>query len=337
MKQNKKNIGRYKPSYENGLTSEQVNSRTKDKLVNYTKVAVGKSISEIIFSNLFSFFNILLFVIAGFLIYAQAYTSLFFLAVLIPNILIGLIQDLHARHLMRKLRLMTAPKAVAIRDGKESAIPSDKVVLDDVILLKSGDQVCADGIILKGNVAVNESLLTGESENVYKNHGDKVLAGSYIASGRAYVQMVAVGEDTYVSSLQNQANKFKRSPSQILKSLKRMFVFIGTTVVVLGLALVATYLYRNKFTPDLINTSIKEIAGSMVSMIPSGLFLLTSVALATGVISLSKKKTAVQELYSIEMLARVDVLCLDKTGTITDGTMKVQQVIPLEYYNQLKF
>ena len=168
----KLNIGRYKPNYQNGLTNEQVISRTKDKLINRTKVAVGKSISEIIFGNLFSFFNCLLYVVAGFLIFAKAYTSLFFLAVLIPNILIGLIQDLHARHLMRKLRLMTAPKARAIRDGKEVEIQSDKVVLDDVILLKSGDQVCADGIILNGSVAVNESLLTGESENVYKVNGD---------------------------------------------------------------------------------------------------------------------------------------------------------------------
>ena len=329
MKQNKYTIDRFDVEYNFGLTEDQVYERKKQKLTNKTEIAVGKSISEIIFSNLFSFFNILLYIIAGFLIYAQAYSSLFFLVVLTPNILIGLFQDLHARHLMRKLRLMTAPRAVVVRQGQRIDVRASDVVLDDVVILKSGDQICADGVLLNGSLAVNESLLTGESDNVYKNVGDKVLAGSYVSSGSAYVQMTSVGTDTYISKLQNQANKFKRSPSEILKSLRRMFVVIGTLVIVLGLSLIAVYAIQNKFEATVINTSIKEIAGSMVSMIPSGLFLLTSVALATGVISLSRKRTAVQELYSIEMLARVDTLCVDKTGTITDGSMKVQQVVSL--------
>ena len=329
MKVNKYTAERFDVDYKFGLDEDQVYQRRKEKLTNKTEVAVGKSISEIIFSNLFSFFNILLFVIAGFLIYAKAYSSLFFLTVLIPNILIGLIQDLYARHLMRKLRLMTAPMARVVRQGQKIEIKASDVVLDDVVILKSGDQICADGVVLNGSLAVNESLLTGESDNVYKNVGNEVFAGSYVGSGSAYVQMTSVGSDTYVSQLQNQANKFKRSPSEILKSLKRMFVVIGTLVIIFGLGLISVYLSQNKFGGDMINNSIKEIAGSMVSMIPSGLFLLTSVALATGVISLSKKRTAVQELYSIEMLARVDTLCVDKTGTITDGSMKVQQIVSL--------
>ena len=330
MEKNDKIIGRFRPSSKNGLTLEQVEGRKKDKLTNKTKITVGKSISEIIFSNLFSFFNILLFIIAGLLIYAQQYSSMFFLAVLIPNICIGLIQDLHARHLMKKLRLMTAPKATVVRGGEEYVINTEDVVLDDIVILKSGDQVPADGIILTGNLAVNESLLTGESDNVYKNPGDNVLAGSYIASGKGYVQMIKVGNDTYVESIKNQANKFKRSPSQILKALRNMFKVIGAIVIVLGVCLVVSYYFQGKFNGmSEIQSSIGSIAGSMVSMIPSGLFLLTSVSLATGVITLAKKRTAVQELYSIEMLARVDVLCVDKTGTITDGSMKVNQVVPL--------
>lgn len=323
-------IGRFRPSSKNGLTLEQVEQRKKDKLTNKTKIAVGKSLSEIIFSNLFSFFNILLFIIAGLLIYAKQYTSMFFLVVLIPNICIGLIQDLHARHLMKKLRLMTAPKAKVVRGSNEYTINTDEVVLDDVVILKSGDQIPADGVILTGNLGVNEALLTGESDNVYKKPGDSVLAGSYVAAGKAYVQMVKVGEDTYVEGIKHQASKFRRTPSQILKSLRNMFKVIGAIVIVLGVCLVVSYYFQGKFDGlEMIQSSIGSVAGSMVSMIPSGLFLLTSVSLATGVVTLAKKRTAVQELYSIEMLARVDVLCVDKTGTITDGSMKVQKVVPL--------
>lgn len=324
-------IERINPSFREGLTSEQVKERISLKLVNRTKPAYGKSYKEIVLTNLFSFFNILLYIIAGFMIFAGHYTGLLFLGILIPNVLIGLFQDLRARRTVSKLKIMSASNIIAVRDSKEVEIATRDIVLDDIIRLKSADQIPADGKVVYGTLAVNESLLTGESENIYKKEGDTVLSGSYVVSGNAYVHIEKVGRDSYVETLQNQANKFARSPSKILNSLRIMFRVIGAIVIIMAIALLITYAAQGKFGDfETARNSIASIAGAMVSMIPSGLYLLTSVALAAGVIVLAKKRTNVQEMYAVEMLARTDVLCVDKTGTITDGTMQVKMVIPFD-------
>ena len=326
---NPETIKRRTPRYDEGLCEPEVSLRVREGLVNKTKPVYGKSYKEIILSNLFSFFNILLYIIAGFMIYAGKYSGLLFLFVLIPNILIGLIQDLRARYIIGKLRLTTMNPFMVVRDGKGvDVIPYD-IVADDIVKISTSNQVPVDGEIVEGFCFVNESLLTGESVNIYKKVGDKVLSGSYVTSGTAYIHASNVGEDCYVEKIQNQANKFARSPSKILNSLRSLFKGIGIVVIIFAVVSVITYAVQGKFaTPELVKDSIASIAGSMVSMIPSGLYLLTSVALAVGVISLYRKRTAVQEMYSIEMLARTDVLCLDKTGTITDGTLQVKLVVP---------
>ena len=326
---NEEQIKRFTPSIEKGLPNDQVEERNRLGLVNKTRVVVGKTYLEIIFSDVFSFFNILLFVVAGFMVAAQYWIGLTFLVVLFANIGISLFEDIKARHLMSKLRMLTQPNVTVIRGGEESIIKSDKIVLDDLVVVESGNQICVDGVILEGTIIVDESVLTGESQKVVKNKGDKLLSGSYVISGRAYMHAQVIGEESYVETLHTKAKKFKRSPSEILKTLTYMFKVIGGIVVTLAIAIFVVYLLRGRFDGyDNFKESMKGISGAMISMIPSGLFLLTSVALAVGVLKLSKKGARVQDFYSVEMLARANVLCLDKTGTITSGEMDVKTVIP---------
>ena len=332
-------IERYHPSFQEGLSHEQVEARNKEGLINRSVPVVGKTLWQIIRDNVLSFFNILLFVIAGFMIYANVadqnpqtkwHRGLFFVLVLLSNIIIGLYQDLRAKSLMKKMKLITAPKVTAIRDDKEETITPEQVVLDDILLFKSSDQIVSDCEVLEGNALVNESLLTGETVNVAKTVGDKILSGTYVVSGHLYAAVEKVGKDNYVETLATKAKAFKRNPSQILRSLKRLFHILGYVVIGFFLVIQIIYAAEGGYSSKMqfINT-IHPTASQLVAMIPAGLFLLTSMALASSVISLSKKKANVQELYSVEMLARTDVLCVDKTGTITDGTMKVSDIVPL--------
>ena len=326
---NEEQIKRLTPPIKTGLPKDQIEERERLGLVNKTNVVVGKTYLEIILSDVFSFFNVLLFVVAGLMIAAQYWIGLTFLIVLLANIGISLFEDIKARHLMSKLRVLTQPNVKVIRDGQELVIKSDQIVLDDLLVVNSEDQICVDGTLLEGSLIVNESALTGESKNIVKNKGDKLFSGSYIISGHGYMHAELIGEDSYVESLHAKAKKFKRSPSEILRTLTFMFKVIGGIVITLAIATFVVYLTRGRFnTYDNFKESMKGISGSMISMIPSGLFLLTSVALAVGVLKLSKKGARVQDFYSVEMLARVNVLCLDKTGTITSGDMDVKKVIP---------
>ena len=330
--EDKYNIERFKPDLKQGLSQEQVSLRKKQKLVNKSKQAFGKSYTEIIVSNVFSFFNVLLYVIAGVMLYFKLYSGMFFVVVLLCNTIIGLYEDIKARKLLSELRLITQPKAIVIRDGQRFEINTEEVVLDDVLLIEKDTQICVDGIVLQGEVGVNESVITGESVNVFKALNEEVYSGTFVTSGNAYIRANKIGPDCLANSIQAKANKFKRSPSEILKSLKRLFLVIGITVIVMAIFMLLTFYMQGKFTTD-DNTSLVDcvasVTGSMVAMIPSGLYLLTSTALAVGVIGLSKKKAQVQDFYSVEMLARVDTLCVDKTGTITDGNLVVKKVIPL--------
>ena len=322
-------VERYNPDLKQGLTDEQVSKRKKQKLFNKSKKAYGKSYLEIIVSNLFSFFNVLLYAIAVVMIIFKLYTSMFFVIVLAANTTIGLYEDIKARRLLSKLRLITQPRAIVIRNGKQTEIGVEEIVLDDVVYIEKDTQIGVDGIVLEGEVGVNESFITGESINVFKGVDKEVFSGTFVTSGRAYIKADKVGADCLANSLQSKANQFKRSPSEILKSLKRLFLVIGITVITMAVFVFLTFLLQGKFK-DNVTSSVSSITGSLIAMIPSGLYLLTSTALAVGVIGLSKKKAQVQDFYSVEMLARVDTLCVDKTGTITDGNLVVKKVVSLK-------
>ena len=325
---NEDKIQRTTPELGEGLSSSQVKERKDLGLVNKTNIVVGKTYFEIIVSDVFSFFNILLFIIAGLMIAAQYWAGLSFLIVLIPNIGISLFEDIKARHLMSKLRVLTQPKAVVIRNKQKQTIELKDVVLDDLIRLENGDQISVDGPLLQGSLIVDESALTGESKNIIKNIGDTLYSGSFIVSGNGYMKADKIGEESYVETVQAKAKKFRRSPSEILRTLRYLFIVIGSVVSCMGIATFFIYFFRGGFaTYDLFKQSMKGISGSMISMIPAGLFLLTSVALAVGVLKLSKKGARVQDFYSVEMLARVNILCVDKTGTITSDEMDVKKVV----------
>lgn len=310
-----------------GLTTKEVEERISKGQINKTSITVGKSYLKIITDNLLSFFNIILFAIAGLMIYGGYYTGLFFLVVLIPNIIIGLYEDITARRLMGKLHVLNAPHAVVIRNGVSSKIPAEEIVLGDIVELAGNDQICADSELVSGGLGVNEALLTGESDVIYKKPGDVLYSASYVVNGKAYARVNKVGNDSYVQSLQSEAKKFKRINSEILSSLKKLFRVIGIVVIIMAIAMLTVYAIQGKFSNV---RSFKEvigpISGSLVAMIPSGLYLLTSVSLATAVINLAKKHAHVQDFYSVEMLARTDVICVDKTGTITDGTMVLDKI-----------
>ena len=327
---NEELIVRTTPDINSGLSNEEAEKRKQLGLTNKTEIVVGKTYLEIIFTDVFSFFNILLFAIAGLMIAAQYWQGLSFLAVLIPNIGISLFEDIKARRLMSKLRLLTQTKAVVIRDGKQEEVLTQDILLDDIVYLKSESQISVDGKLLSGSLLVNESALTGESKNIHKSVGDQLLSGSYIVSGTGYMHAEKVGEDSYIETIQSKAKKFKRSPSEILKILTYMFRVIGSIVLCMAIATFVVYATKGGFKDyEAFQASIKSIAGSMIAMIPAGLFLLTSVALAVAVLKLSKKGARVQDFYSVEMLARIDTLCVDKTGTITTGEMDVTNIIPV--------
>ena len=327
---NEEQIVRVVPETDKGLSQDEVKKRKELGLVNKTKIVVGKTYLEIILSDVFSFFNILLFAIGGLMIAAQYWTGLTFLVVLLPNIGISLFEDIKARHLMSKLRVLTQPQAIVLRDGKEETIKVDEIVLDDIVLLSGDSQISVDGKLLSGSVIVNESALTGESRPIIKNVGDQLLSGSYVISGNGIMHAEVIGEESYVETIQSQAKKFKRSPSKILRTLTHMFKVIGAIVVTMAIATFFVYYFKGGFKDyDAFKVSMKGISGSMIAMIPSGLYLLTSVALAVAVLKLSKKGARVQDFYSVEMLARINVLCVDKTGTITNGEMDVKNVIPV--------
>jgi len=341
----KSNIERYNTNIEQGLSLEQVEARKKQKLVNKSKKAFGKSYTEIIVSNVFSFFNVLLYVIAGVMIYfaishndPSILFGMFFMVVLLSNTIIGLYEDITARRLLGKLSLITQPKAIVIRNGQKIEIDVHEIVLDDIVYIEKDTQISVDGVVLQGEVGINESFITGESKNVFKSVDQEVYSGTFVTSGSAYIVASKVGADCLANSLQAKANKFKRSPSEILKSLNRLFLVIGITVITMAVFMILTFYLQGKFSSKEVSLlSVKSITGSLVAMIPSGLYLLTSTALAVGVIGLAKNKAQVQDFYSVEMLARVDTLCVDKTGTITDGNLSIKKVVSLNVRYDDKF
>ena len=324
LKKKNQTILRYETDVNQGLSQEAVEKRTIDALVNKTNNKKSKSIGRIIVSNVFTFFNILTFLIAGCLIYVGAFTDLVFLVIVCANISIGIIQEIRAKKTIDKLSLLSAPTALVIRAGNQEEIKVEDVVLDDLILLETGKQICADSIVLEGSIEVNESMLTGESDAIIKNPGDQLYSGSFVVSGKCKARVDKVGKDNYIEQLTNQAKKYKKPKSDLLKSLNWIIYVMAVVIVIMGSFLFYIQYFKNGLD---LTFAVRKTAGAMIGMIPSGLFLMTSIALMVGVIRLADRNVMVQELYCIEMLARVNCICLDKTGTITDGTMSVKNVI----------
>ena len=306
-----------------GLTDEQVNERIEQGKVNADENPNIRTYKQIVRENTLTFFNFLNLVLLVLVLLVGSYKNAFFVCIIIINTLIGIAQEIRAKKTIDKLAILTAKKSIVIREGKKWTVPTEELVLDDLVCLKTGDQVPADAKVLEGSVEVNESLLTGESDNLPKNVGDELFSGSFVTAGEACCQIIHVGKDNYAAQITSEAKEFKRHNSELKNSLNAILKVISIIIMPLGALLFYKqyYIVGNTF-----KASVVSMVAGVLGMIPEGLVLLTSVALTLGALVLANKKTLVQELYCIETLARVDTLCLDKTGTITEGTMCVERV-----------
>ena len=311
---------RYNPDYKTGLNYEQVNKRREEKLINIDTTVKTKSIRAIIISNFFTLFNIMNFVLALLIFFVGAYKNLLFIIIVILNTLISTIQEIHSKRTIDKLSFLAQTKTKVIREGKTEEISNFELVLDDVIELNAGNQIPTDSIILSGEIEVNESLLTGEPDNIEKKKGDKLLSGSYLISGKCFAKVEHIGKENYVAQISHEAKQKRKVNSEIMNSLNQIIKIISVGILLFFNQL---DLQGNDYKQAIVST-----VAALIGMIPEGLVLLTSTVLAVSVTRLAKKKVLVQELYCIETLARVDVLCLDKTGTITEGRMTVDKIIP---------
>lgn len=306
-----------------GLTNEQVQERIAEGKVNVNENPNTRTYKQIILENTLTFFNFLNIALLVLVLFVRSYKNSMFMGIILINTVIGIIQEIRAKKTIDKLAILTESKTVVLREGKKWSISTEKLVLDDLIFLKTGDQVPADVKVLAGTVEVNESLLTGESDNLSKSQGDELFSGSFVTSGEACCQVIHVGKDNYASQITSEAKEFKRHNSELRNSLNAILKVISIIIVPLGAML---FYKQYMIVGDTLKDSVVNMVAAVLGMIPEGLVLLTSVALTLGSMVLATKKTLVQELYCIETLARVDTLCLDKTGTITEGTMKVEDV-----------
>lgn len=323
MKKNQKNkieYVRYNPPIDYGLTTSQLNERKKNKLINKDKSKSSKSYFGIFIKNTFTYFNLIWAIIIFAYIYVGSYNNLLFTVVIFLNTAIAIIQECKAKHTVDKLSLVTAPKVNVIRNGQTFKINSSALYLDDIITLDVGNQIPADCILIDGFVEMNESLLTGESNSIKKKVGDTLLAGSFVVSGTCYAKVDKIGSESYIQSIAKEAKKFKSPNSNLFRDLNTIIKYIGIAIIPIAIIMFINNMATsyNNFT-----IAITKTCGALTGMVPAGMFLLVTIALSIGVVKLSKKETMVKDLYSIEMLARTNMLCLDKTGTITDGTMIV--------------
>ena len=306
-----------------GLTNEQVQERIAEGKVNANENPNTRTYKQIIMENTLTFFNFLNLVLLVMVLFVRSYKNSMFMGIILINTVIGIVQEVRAKKTIDKLAILTESKTVVLREGKKWSISTEKLVIDDLIFLKTGDQVPADVKVLEGGVEVNESLLTGEADNLTKNPGDELFSGSFVTAGEACCQVIHVGKDNYASQITSEAKEFKRHNSELRNSLNAILKVISIIIVPLG----AMLFYKQYYiVGDNLKDSVVNMVAAVLGMIPEGLVLLTSVALTLGSLVLATKKTLVQELYCIETLARVDTLCLDKTGTITEGTMRVEDV-----------
>lgn len=314
-----------------GLSSDQVNEYFENGWSNEPVEPPSKTVPEIIKSNLFTYFNLVFAVLAALLILAGSFRNLTFLPVILANLFIGIIQEIRAKNTLDKLSVLNAPKALVVREGRQFSIPAEELVLDDIVIFKAGNQICADAIVVDGEVSVNESLLTGESDEISKKPGDELMSGSFIVSGECYARLDKVGEDSYISKLTLEAKAMNsEEQSEMIRVLDKLVGVVGILIIPIGLLLFGQQFF---FSGASFSKSITSMVAAVIGMIPEGLYLLASVALVVSVMRLASKKVLVHDMKCIETLARVNVLCVDKTGTITENTMEVNGEIPMDGYD----
>lgn len=317
---------RINPPPEQGLTSKQVEDRMHEGLYNKESTLPTKSIPRIFADNICTLFNLINIILAVAVLLVGSYKNLLFMLVILANIAIGIFQEIRAKRTVDRLSIINQAKIKAVRNGKVQEIAINDIVLDDVIELSSGNQVPTDCVVLTSEVDVNESLLTGESEPIHKKSGDTLLSGSFIVSGKCRCRAEHIGSDNYASTVFSGAKYVKKVNSEIMRTLNKIIKMISIAIFPIGILLSLNQYFQNSGNiPD----TVTHVVAALVGMIPEGLILLTSTVLAVGVIRLSKHNVLVQELYCIETLARVDVLCLDKTGTITEGHMVIHKAVPI--------
>ncbi|GGC81809.1 cation-translocating P-type ATPase [Enterococcus wangshanyuanii] len=309
-----------------GLTQSEVEERKKQGLQNDYEENVAKSTKDIIYDNVMTLFNFLNFAIAICLFFVGAYSNLAFLAIILVNMGMGIYQEIHARNLVQKLSIVAKESVHVVRDGKEIEIDTKELVMDDIVVIAAGEQVPSDLEVIEGKVEANEALLTGESDLIEKVQGDILLSGSFLASGQAYAKVIHVGAENYAVKITAEAKVHKPIQSELVNSIRKVSKFTSLVIIPLGVIL---FLEGFMIRDAGLKGSVVASAAALLGMLPKGLVLLISIALTTGVVKLAKKRILVQDMYSIETLAHVDTLCLDKTGTITEGKMKVQKVTVL--------
>lgn len=321
-------IERYQPEVNKGLSQQQIEERKKCQQTNAPIEPPSKDIKEIIISNICTYFNLIFAVITVLLIIVGSFRDLTFLPIIIANTLIGIFQQISSKKTLDKLSVLNTPKAVAVRGGKEFTLPVEELVLDDIVVFTAGNQICADAIVKEGEVQVNESLITGEADEVTKRAGDELLSGSFIVSGKCYAQLDKVGKDSYAAKLTLEAKALKEGEqSEMVRSLNVIVKAVGILIIPISIILFYEQHYILGMT---FKESVTSTIAAVIGMIPEGLYLLTSVALAVSVKRLARKKVLVHDMKCIETLARVNVLCVDKTGTITENTMTINDIIPIE-------
>ena len=325
---------RYRPDHQTGLTAQQVQEHRMHGWTNQPVDLPSKTTKEIIQENVFTYFNLIFLVLAVLLCLVGSFRDLTFLPVIVLNTLIGIIQETRAKKVLDNLTMLNAPHAMVIRDGKKSQINAEDLVVDDIVIFEAGNQVCADAEVCAGEVQVNESLLTGESDEITKRKGDQLMSGSFIVSGQCHARLDKVGADSYISRLTLEAKAMQNTEqSEMIRSLDKLVKWVGVAIIPIGIIL---FIQAFVFQGEGFQSSVTSMIAAVIGMIPEGLYLLASVALAVSSIRLAQKKVLLHDMKCIETLARVNVLCVDKTGTITENTMEVQDVIPTKEYEEGK-
>lgn len=323
---------RYRPDHQTGLTAQQVQEHRMHGWTNQPVDPPSKTTKEIIQENVFTYFNLIFLVLAVLLCLVGSFRDLTFLPVIVLNTLIGIIQETRAKKVLDNLTMLNAPHAMVIRDGKKSQINAEDLVVDDIVIFEAGNQVCADAEVCAGEVQVNESLLTGESDEITKRKGDQLMSGSFIVSGQCHARLEKVGADSYISRLTLEAKAMQNTEqSEMIRSLDKLVKWVGVAIIPIGIIL---FIQAFVFQGEGFRSSVTSMIAAVIGMIPEGLYLLASVALAVSSIRLAQKKVLLHDMKCIETLARVNVLCVDKTGTITENTMEVQDVIPTKEYEE---
>lgn len=309
----------------NGLTAAEVNARIEAGKINIADDSSDRTTGKIIRDNLLTYFNLIFLVITVLLCIAGAFRDLTFLPIIIGNILIGIVQELRAKKTLDKMKILNAGHAVVVRDGKRQRVTAEELVIDDLVWLSSGDAICADSVVVSGEITVNESMLTGEADGIVKKENEELLSGSFVVSGEGYARLTRVGNDSYISKLTNEAKALKKGEeSEMIRSINMFVKVIGIIIIPMSVILfVQAFVFRNAS----FRTSITSMVASIIGLIPEGLYLLTTLALAVSMMKLARDKVLLHDMKSIESLARVDVLCVDKTGTITKPEMTVTEIV----------